>query len=68
MPRARDAPLKMCRRCRKVFKPYQPKQQKYCNRTCRQAAYRERRKCPKCGAFIDQAPRFRRTEAGARFT
>jgi hypothetical protein len=61
MPRAKVAHLRPCLRCGKPFKPYQPKQQRYCGRPCRQAAYRERKKCPHCGEFINPSPKYRRT-------
>gem|GEM_PF-2634306 len=66
MPRAKNAPLKTCKRCGREYPPHQPKQQEYCGRTCRQAAYLERKKCPHCGKYLNSKPKFKRTQPGKR--
>ena len=54
--------MKPCKRCKKPFRP-ENEQGLYCGGACRQAASRERKKCPNCGHYLVKKPKFKRTPA-----
>ena len=54
--------MKPCKRCKKPFQPVN-EQGRYCGDACRQAASRERKKCPHCGRYLVEKPKFKRTPA-----